>query len=93
MRFALLLPILMLGACATVPTPVADNGGTCANNALGTYVGHRRSATLATELRQASGARTVRWVKQGMMVTMEFRADRLTVHLDAAQRVESLACG
>ncbi|MCY7398715.1 MAG: hypothetical protein LH466_07765 [Sphingomonas bacterium] len=41
----------------------------------------------------ASGARTLRWVAKGMMVTMEYRGDRLTVHLDANNRVESATCG
>ncbi len=95
MRITVLFLTILLGACAMTPKTamVADNGGTCANNALGTYVGHRKSSTLGSELLKASGARHVRWVKKGEMVTMENRGDRLTVHLDAASRVESLACG
>ena len=40
-----------------------------------------------------SGARALRWVPKGMMVTMDYRGDRLTVHLDAANRVERANCG
>ena len=41
----------------------------------------------------ASGAKTLRWVAKGMMVTMDYRGDRLTIHLDAANRVERANCG
>jgi hypothetical protein len=40
-----------------------------------------------------SGARDLRWVAKGMMVTMDFRDDRLTVQLDAANRIERASCG
>jgi hypothetical protein len=41
----------------------------------------------------ASGAREVRWVPLGGVVTMDFRADRVTVQLDGANRVQSANCG
>lgn len=41
---------------------------------------------------RVSGAKTVRWVPQGTAVTMEFRSDRLTVFLDAHNKVERLSC-
>ena len=41
----------------------------------------------------ATGARILRWVPKGGMVTMDFSPDRLTVQLDGANRVETARCG
>jgi hypothetical protein len=40
-----------------------------------------------------SGARTIRWVPKGGIITMEFSPDRLTVMLDGSNRVEAARCG
>jgi len=95
LRHALLLPLFALAACATVPAdPVAAQpGGTCRNEALASFVGQPATQALGTQMLSASGARALRWVAKGMMVTMEFREDRLTVYLDAANRVERASCG
>jgi hypothetical protein len=42
---------------------------------------------------QVSGARTIRWVQPGMMVTMEFSAQRLTVQLARGNVIERATCG
>jgi hypothetical protein len=41
---------------------------------------------------QVSGAAVVRWAPFGSAVTMEYRFDRLTVFLDANNRVERISC-
>jgi hypothetical protein len=95
MRYALLLPLLALAACATVPAGpvVAPPDGACRNEALASFVGQPATQEVGTQILAASGARALRWVAKGMMVTMEFRADRVTVYLDAANRVERASCG
>ena len=95
MRHACLLPLFALAACATTPAaPVAAQpGGTCRNDALAGFVGQAATEALGTQMLAASGARALRWVAKGMMVTMEFSADRLTVYLDGANRVERASCG
>jgi hypothetical protein len=95
MRHACLLPMLALAACAAVPVDpvVAEPAGACRNEALAAFVGQPATQALGTRMLAASGARVLRWVARGMMVTMEFRADRVTVHLDAANRVERASCG
>jgi hypothetical protein len=40
-----------------------------------------------------TGATKIRWVEKDMMVTMDYREDRLTVYLDAANRIERASCG
>ena len=95
MRHALLLPLLALAGCTTVPAdPVAAQPtGTCRNEALAAFVGQPATQALGTQMLAASGARVLRWVAKGMMVTMDYREDRLTVHLDATNRVERASCG
>jgi hypothetical protein len=87
--------LLTLAACATAPAPpaVAGPGATCRNEGLAAFVGKPATKELGAQMLATSGARALRWVEKGMMVTMDFRDDRLTVHLDAANRVERAICG
>jgi outer membrane biogenesis lipoprotein LolB len=96
MRSSLALAALMLTGCAVAaqqpPVHGETPGYTCNNSGLQQFVGQTRSAELEAQMLRLSGARTVRWVPQGTAVTMEFRSDRLTVFLDAQNRVERLGC-
>ena len=95
-----LLVTLSLAACAAVapsmraaadvPTHSLDN---CSNAALVPFTGREATQDLGTQLLAASGAKVMRWVPMGALVTMEYRADRLTVHLDATNHVKSAICG
>lgn len=100
MRRLSLLPLLSLAACATAQpdplvVPPADDGAaaaTCRREALAAFTGQPRSAALGTQILAATGAKEIRWVPPGTMVTMDYRDDRVTVYLDAAGRVERAAC-
>lgn len=99
MRKIVLLAPALLSACATAPAaepepPVVGRSGyVCRNDALGGFAGREASAQVGSEILRASGARVLRWVQPGMMVTMEFREDRVTVHLAAGNRIERATCG
>ena len=95
MRLACLLPAVLLTACATTPAdPVlAQPAEICRSDALSGFVGEAATQDLGARMLRASGARKLRWVAKGMMVTMDYRGDRLTVYLDAANRVERANCG
>ena len=95
MRSVFLLPVLLLTACATTPgdTVVAEPDATCRKDALATFVGQPATQDLGARMLRASKARTLRWVAKGMMITMDYRGDRLTVHLDANNLVERATCG
>ena len=95
MRLACLMPTLLLAACATTPAePVmVEPAETCRREGLAGYVGQPATQALGARMLRESGARTLRWVAKGMMVTMDYRGDRLTVHLDANNRVERANCG
>jgi hypothetical protein len=95
----LFVTTVTLAACAAVGTsagspvvpPAAE--GPCSNSALSSFIGQKASQDLGTQMLAASGGRVLRWVPHGAMVTMEYRAERLTVRLNQTNMVESATCG
>jgi hypothetical protein len=88
---------LTLTGCATTTTPVdgpaAPASGGCSLQALGGLVGRPASGAIGADALHWSGARALRWIRPGDMVTMDYREDRLNIHLDAQNKVERFACG
>jgi hypothetical protein len=86
--------LLLLASCATTgpeaPPPLT---GTCNADAVRALVGRAASAELGAEAVRLSGARRLRWIRPGEMVTMEYSGERLNVNLDAAGNVERFNCG
>ena len=83
MRRLLFLFPALLGACSTMaqaPLPPGSDGGSgmCDNSGLAAFVGQLASAELGGKMLAQSGARTLRWVAHGSMITMEFSPERLT---------------
>ncbi len=98
MKYAICLSALLLAGCATTPVePISaqpgEISGTCRRDSLASFVGQPADEALGARMLRESGARELRWVAKGMMVTMDYSADRLTVYLDAANRVERASCG
>lgn len=98
MRKLLILLPAMLAACSTtaqapLPPKASEGTGMCSNTGLEAFVGQARSEELGARLLAQSGARAIRWVEDGTMVTMEFSPERLTVMLDAQNRILSARCG
>ena len=67
--------------------------GSCRNEPLAQFIGQTASADLGSRMLSVSGARVIRWVPKGGMVTMDFSPSRLTVQLDEANRVKTANCG
>ncbi|WP_019833341.1 I78 family peptidase inhibitor [Sphingomonas sp. PR090111-T3T-6A] len=94
---ALLLATLALAGC----TPVEMRGEhhpaagerVCRNEPAQRYLGHGSGTGAIEGARRASGAKTVRVVRPGEAVTMDFRPDRLTVTVDKHQVISRLNCG
>jgi hypothetical protein len=42
---------------------------------------------------RASHSAVLRWAPPGVMLTMDFREDRVTVHLDAGNKITEIRCG
>lgn len=100
MRNLLCLAPLALSGCAVPPghQPVSIHavppGSRCVQSSvLDSYVGQPATTELGARLMSASRAPKLRWVAKGTMVTMDYREDRLTVWLDANNRVERVNCG
>jgi hypothetical protein len=87
---------LAVAGCATAE-PIPEHGATpgyvCSNSGLDRFVGQPATQEIGSQMLRASGARTIRWVLPGQMITMEFSAERLTVHVDRSNRIESASCG
>ena len=86
------LAALALAGCATT-APEAPIAGQCHADSLGDLVGRPADAALGAEAMRRSGALRLRWIRPGDMVTMDYSAQRLNVHLDAQNRVDHFACG
>ena len=65
----------------------------CSDAALASLIGKTRSETVAAEALRRSGAKTLRWIRPGMMVTMDYREDRLNLHVDVQGKILSARCG
>jgi hypothetical protein len=90
--FLAAIMLLPLAACATPRVPVAG-GGECRNDGLDRFVGRKATAEIGAQVLKTSGAGTLRWGAPGMAMTMDFRADRVTVSYDAAMLITSARCG
>lgn len=93
-----LLPIAMLAvsACRQVPpapSPPQVAGPSCDATMVQDVVGKQRSDAVAEDARVRSGSKNVRYLTPDMMVTMEYRGDRLNLHLGTDGKIGSARCG
>ena len=98
MRLILAIALLPLAACTVAESHQTGDGlpplpAECRSEVLAQFVGQLASQQLGDRMLAASGARTIRWVPKGGMVTMDFSPQRLTVQLDGSNRVERANCG
>ncbi len=100
----LLASILPLAACShaganstadtgTLPAKGAEGPHECRPEALEAFTGKAADEATIKKLVADSGARNARVVKPGMAVTMDFRQDRVTVHVNEQNRIERASCG
>lgn len=87
-----------LAGCATTNTEAAEAPppaleGECVAEPGQTFVGRKATGDVGTMLLEATGARTLRWVPPRTAVTMDFRADRLTVSYDDNMVIQRVSCG
>ncbi len=93
-KTGLLAATLLLAGC----TPVEMRGEhspprECRNEPLKRFIGRPADAGAIEGARRASGARTVRVLRPGEAMAMDFRADRLTVVVDEHRIVAQASCG
>lgn len=91
--------LIALAGCVSAQTGVANpstnptTGEACRSEQLNQFVGQKADAELGAKMMDVSGARVLRWVAPGMAVTMDFRADRLTVTYDENFMITQASCG
>ena len=100
--------LAMAAGCSTVPSGSSssssssnstDSGsmlgsnGDCDASGVQSYVGRSWSDSLESDLLRASSSRSIRVVKPGQVMTMEFNPTRLNAVLNAQGNIDSLHCG
>ena len=65
----------------------------CSDKKLGSLIGKTMSEKVGAQAKRLSGAIALRVVRPGMMVTMDYREDRLNLHLDAKGKILNARCG
>jgi len=97
MRNVAILFTGLIAACSTAPaqTPVHGEtpGHTCTADGTDQFIGQARSDNVGKEIKRVSNAAVLRWAPPNVMLTMDFRADRVTVWLDPANKITKLRCG
>ena len=93
-----LIALSTLSACATAGTEAGEAPppaleGECVAEPGQSFVGQKATGEVGANLLNATGARTLRWVPPRTAVTMDFRADRLTVSYDDNMVIERVSCG
>jgi hypothetical protein len=94
---ALAAMLLALGACAAAPAPETPAAsappGSCDASKAQFAVGREPGLAIQDQARERSGARLLRTVRPGQIITMEYSGDRLTLELDASGKVTRVRCG
>ena len=88
--------LLLTGVAACAPVPPATEPvqlAACSVDGVTDAVGKAYSAALGDRTRVRSGAKTVRVIRPGMAVTMDYRTDRLNIDLDEKDVITRLHCG
>lgn len=93
-RSAIAVLTLPLAACAAMSPATEDRLGVqCNADRVQPLVGREATPDVVDRAKTRSGARTVRMIKPGDAVTMDFRSDRLNLELDNVNTIKAARCG
>ncbi|MDJ0277132.1 I78 family peptidase inhibitor [Sphingomonas sp. 2R-10] len=100
MKFlSIIVTTLALGACTTPQQAQSEAGappelpGDCGAGAVAGLVGKPFSAALEAEAKRRTSARTIRAIRPGTAVTMDFQPNRLNIDIDEKNVVTGFRCG
>lgn len=95
MRRTALAFLTLLSGCAAAEPPVHGDtpGHTCSTAGTNRFLGRIGNAETGAAIKRISHAAVLRWAPPGVMLTMDFRTDRVTVHLGPDHRITKIACG
>lgn len=77
----------------TVPATNEDAAMTCDAKAGQWAVGNVADEALVAKVKADTGSERVRVIKPGMMVTMDYREDRVNLDVDKDNKVLTVRCG
>jgi hypothetical protein len=78
---------------AKATTPYPPRLAQCQADPGQRFVGQAASEDIVEQAKTATGANSVRVLKPGMAATMDFRDDRLNLHLDDHDVIAMVTCG
>jgi hypothetical protein len=91
-----LLPLLLV-ACSTAPAAPVVHGVTpghkCETAGTDQFIGRVGDSSTGAAIKRASHAAVLRWAPPGVMLTMDYREDRVTVHLGPDRKITEIKCG
>ena len=79
----------------TDPTPVhgVTPGHKCTTDGTDQFIGQVGTEETGKAVLKVSKAAVLRWSPPGVMLTMDYREDRVTIWLDAAKKITKIRCG
>ena len=90
---AILLIALPLAACATMPPPGPPLAESCNAEAASWAMGHAVSDDIVERIRVETGSQSVRVIRPGQPVTMDYRGDRVNIKLNERDAIVGISCG
>jgi hypothetical protein len=95
MRKAALCGPVLLAACATTDTPVhgVTPGHKCDATGTNQFIGQPGTSDTGAAVMHATNSAVLRWAPRGTMLTMDYREDRVTVHLGRDGKITEIKCG
>jgi len=88
--------LLLLSATACAPMPPAGGpppGGMCNATGAKSAIGRAPTPEVVEQARVDSGSATVRVIRPGDVVTMDFRGDRLNLDVNDRDAITGARCG
>jgi hypothetical protein len=95
MRNVGLFAPFLLAACAPAETPIHGQvpGYTCDAAGTDQFIGQPATEETGAAIMRVSHSASLRWVRPGMMVTMEFSPSRVTVRIGPDGKISAINCG
>ena len=97
MRKVFALAPALLAACSTAPADPPIHGVTpghkCETSGTDQFIGQSESSVTGAAIKRATHAALLRWAPPGVMLTMDYREDRVTVHVGPDKKITEIKCG
>src|SRR6476646_2518674 len=94
--FAAVLCVLVAACGTTTPVETVHGvtpGHACMAEAAQGFVGQAATQDRGNAVLRASNAAVLRWAPPGVMLTMDFREDRVTVRTGPDGKITAVSCG